>query len=205
MRTLLILALVISSDAQACATAKIEAAAELMLQINPVLQAEQQELAEQSRQRDWSARLSLGYNSGSVDYAVSAGPNAGIQVEIPLFDRARELKLAKARTAYQSKQDSILNSFLGDVEKLCTQSGQVKELVAMHSFYRDRLQYRQEQVKEGLEEAAVLWEEVEKVQQVDHDYRREWGELLAMRLSIARRFGGAAWKQLQALLVDVIR
>jgi hypothetical protein len=205
MRALFLLAVILSSGAQACATAKIEAAAELMLQINPVLQAERQELAEQSHQRDWSARLSVGYNLGSVDTTVSDGPNAGIQVEIPLFDRARELKLAKARTAFQSKQDRILNSFLGDVEKLCSRNGQVKALEALRGFYRDRLQYRQEQVKEGLEEATVLWEELEKIQQVDHDYRREWDELLTLRLTIARRFGGEAWKQLQALLVDVIR
>jgi len=205
MRSLSLMALAISGGAQACTLAQIEAATELVLQANPVIRAERQELAEQSRQRDWSAKVTLGYALGGTDSTAAAGPNAGIQVEIPLFDRANELKVVKARTAFQSKQDSILNSFLGDLEKLCSQADQVRELETMRGFYRDRLQYRQEQVKEGLEEAASLWEESEKVQQVEHDYRRERGELAAMRLAIARRFGGEAWKRLQALLAEASR
>jgi len=204
MRFFSLLALMISGGAQACTPAQIEAATELVLQANPVIQAERQELAEQSRQRDWSAKVTLGYALGGTD-SDAAGPNAGIQMEIPLFDRANELKVVKARTAFQSKQDSVLNSFLADLEKLCSQADQVRELETMRGFYRDRLQYRQEQVKEGLEEAASLWEESEKVQQVEHDYRRERGELDAMRLAVARRFGGEAWKRLQALLAEASR
>jgi hypothetical protein len=205
MRVLFLLMLFFTSSAQACAPAKIEAAAELVLQVNPVLQAERRELDEQSRQRDWRARLSLGYATGSTEIGESTRPNASIQLDIPLFDRSRELKLARAHTIIQLKQDSILSGFLGGVEKLCSQAEQVRALEALRSFYRDKLQYHREQVKEGLEEAAVLWEALEKVQRVEQDHRRELGELVAMKIAIARRFGGEAWKQLQALLVEVSR
>jgi hypothetical protein len=203
MRVLFLLMLFLTSSAQACAPAKIEAAAELVLQMNPVLQAERRELDEQSRQRDWRARLSLGYATGSTEIGESTSPNASIQLDIPLFDRSRELKLARAHTIIQLKQDSILSGFLGGVEKLCSQAEQVRALEALRSFYRDKLQYHREQVKEGLEEAAVLWEALEKVQRVEQDHRRELGELVAMKIAIARRFGGEAWKQLQVLLVEV--
>jgi predicted O-linked N-acetylglucosamine transferase (SPINDLY family) len=201
----LIISLVLPGNALACTPAQIEAATSLMLQTNPLIQAERQELAEQSRQRDWSAKLILGYAMGSTDDSAAAGPNAGIQVEIPLFDRAKELKVAEARSAFQQQRDDLLSDFLSHLEKICSQEEQVRELDTMRRFYRDRLRYRQEQVKEGLEEAGSLWKEAEKAQETEHDYRRERGELEAMRLAIARRFGGQEWKRLRDLLAEAGR
>ncbi len=205
MWSVTLLALAFSGSALACTQSQIEAATTLVLFANPLIQAERQELAEQSHQRDWSARLTLGYTMGGSAEATAGGPNAGIHVEIPLFDRANELKVVKARSAFQQRQDAVLSDFLGQMEKLCSKADQVRELDTMRRFYRDRLQYRQEQVKEGLEDADTLWKETEKAQEVEHDYRRKQGELAAMQLAIARRFGGEEWKRLQALLADASR
>lgn len=204
-RGLLLLALFLSSSVLACTQSQIEAATTLLLQANPVLLAERKELAEQSRQRDWSARLTMGYAMGSADSTTATGPNAGIHVEIPLFDRANELKVVKARSAFQQRQDGVLADFLGQMEKFCSKADQVRQLDSMRRFYRDRLHYRQEQVKEGLQKADSLWKETEKAQQVEHDYRRGRGELVAMQLAVARRFGGDEWKRLQALLAAASR
>ena len=202
MRTLPLLALLLSGNALACTQMQIEAATELVLQANPVILAERDEFTEQARQRSWSTQLALGYSLTNTLESGEAGPNASLRVVIPLFDRAHELKRIKARSAFQRRQDSVLADFLGQLEKLCSQADQVRELETMRRFYRDRLQYRQEQVMEGLAEADSLWQETEKVQQVEHDYRRERGELAARQLAVARRFGGEQWKRLQALLVE---
>ncbi len=205
MRYLFIIAMALSGSSMACTPSKIEEVATLVLQANPVILAERQELAEQSRQRDWSAKLTFGYPVGGTDSVTATTPNVGIQVEIPLFDRASELRVVKARSVFQQRQDGVLSDFLGELEKFCSKRDQVLELDSARNFYRDRLRYRQEQVKEGIEEADVLWKETEKAQKVEHDYRRVHGELISMQLAIARRFGGDEWKRLRALLAEAIR
>ena len=198
------LVLTLSGGALACSQPQIESATALVLQSNPMLLAERYELAEQSRQRDWNAQLTLAYAVAQTESS-DAMPNAAVQVVIPLFDRARELQVVKARSALQQRQDAVLNDFLKDIERLCAQADQVRAFDTMRGFYRDRLQYRQEQVNEGLAEAESLWQETEKVQQAEHDYRRGRGELAAMQLAIARRTGGEQWKHLQALLAAATR
>ncbi len=205
MRRLVLLMAAMSAGAQACTPAEIEAATTLALQSNQVILAERQELAEQSRQRGWSAKLTLGNPVVSSDNISTTGPNIGVQVEIPLFDRSDELKLAQARSAFQEQQDSLLSDFLNRMEKFCSLNNQVRELGTMQRFYRDQLRYRQEQVKNGLEEEDIVWKATEKAQKVEHDYRRTRGELAAMQLAIARRFGGDEWKRLQALLAEMSR
>jgi len=185
----------------ACPPDQIEAATALVLRVNPVIVQERQALAEQSRQRDWQARLTLRYASEGADESMRTEPSAGLQVEIPLFDRARALEVQKARLALQRQRDGVLAEFLGRMETLCATSAEVSELDNSRQFYRDRLQYRQEQVREGLQAADSLWQETEEAQQAEHAFRRKRGELSAMQQTVARRFGGGQWKRLQALLV----
>ncbi len=205
MRRLSVLMMALSAGAQACTPAKIETATTLVLQSNQVILAERQELAEQSRQRGWSAKLTFGNPVVSSDNITATGPSIGMQVEIPLFDRSDELKLAQAHSAFQEQQDSLLANFLNRIEKFCSLHNQVRELGTMQRFYRDQLRYRQEQVKKGLEEEDIVWKATEKAQKVEHDYRRARGELTAMQIAIARRFGGDEWKRLQALLAEMNR
>ncbi len=204
MRCLFTIAMAWSTATQACTPEQIEAATSIVLQANPVLQAERQELAEQSRQRVWSARVSMDYPLYTSS-PTEAGPSVGFQVVIPLFDRVHDLKLAKARAAFNQRQDGVLADFMSQMERLCSKIDKVRGQGTMRRFYHDRLEYRQEQVKEGLEEAGTLWKETEKVQQVEHDYRREQGELVAMQLAIAHRYGGDEWKRLQGLLAAASR
>jgi hypothetical protein len=205
MRSLSLLIMALSAGTHACTPSEIEAVTTLVLQSNQVIQAGRQELAEQSRQREWSSKVTLGHPVVSSDSVTGTSPSIGLQVEIPLFDRSHELKLAEARSTYHEKRDAVLSDFLGRIEKLCSMHEQVQELNTMLSFYRDLLEYRKEQVKDGLEEMDVIWRATEKAQKVEHDSRRVQGELVAMQLAIARRFGGNEWKRLQVLLVGMNR
>ncbi|MCB1761331.1 MAG: hypothetical protein KDI68_16295 [Gammaproteobacteria bacterium] len=200
-----LIALVCVGDAMACTPPRIEAAAALVLQVNPLVQVEREQLEEQARQKSWSAHLSLGYGVAGNDENAADTTAAAIQVEIPLFDRSHRLKLVEARVAYQQQRDRVLAAFLAEVLGFCRKADLVQGVDRMRRFYRDRLRYRQEQVEAGLEEPERLWTETEKVQQTENDYRRDLGELKATRLVIARRFGGTEWKRLRALLAETSR
>ena len=172
----------------------------LVVEANPVLGAERDQLAERARQKGWESYLSLGYSTNTSFESGEAGANAALRVRIPLFDRKQELALAEARTALSKSQDALLSAFLAEVRKLCDQGARVQEADTLRGFYRDRLKYRQERVDEGLEEAPVLWAESEQVQKSEHAWRREAQALNAQGLTLARQYGGAEWRRLQALL-----
>ncbi len=177
----------------------------LVVEANPVLGAERDQLAERARQKGWESYLSLGYSTNTSFESGEAGANAALRVRIPLFDRKQELALAEARTALSKSQDALLSAFLAEVRKLCDQGARVSELDTLRRFYRDRLKYRQERVDEGLEEAPVLWAESEQVQKSEHQWRREAQALNAQGLTLARQYGGAEWRRLQALLAAMRR
>ena len=46
----------------------------------------------------------------------------------------------------------------------------------------------------------TLWSEAEAMQRAEHDWQREAGRLRALRLTLARRYGGEQWPRLKALL-----
>ena len=128
---------------------------------------------------------------------------SALALSIPLFDRSHDLERSKAQAALQRNRDTLMKSFLDELHKLCTQRDKVHEQQTLHRFYRDRLRYRKEQVKAGIDEPDVLWQEAERVQKTAQQLRRERGELKAQQLSVARRFGGTEWKRLQALLAGI--
>ena len=100
----------------------------------------------------------------------------------------------------RQKEDSARVSLLSDIQSLCELSSQVQALETLRAFARDRLEYRQERVNQGLDPADSLWNEAESMQRAEHDGQRESGKLAALRLILARRYGGEEWPRLQALL-----
>jgi hypothetical protein len=76
----------------------------------------------------------------------------------------------------------------------------VRALDTLRSFTRDRLTYRQERVEQGLDPSDTLWREAEAMQKGEHDWRAASARLDAMRLTLARRYGGAEWERLLTLL-----
>lgn len=196
----LLLGIAHPASAECPGSSRLEEALLIVAGANPVLLAEHQAHAEAQRQRDWKASLSLGYDTNTSFESGDAGARAALRVEIPLWDRTSQVEKAKARAALIGKEDSLRVSLLGDIQTLCELSSQVKALDTLRAFTRDRLDYRQERVNQGLDPAETLWREAETMQRAEHDWQRESGKLDALRLTLARRYGGEEWVRLQTLL-----
>jgi len=187
------------------AAAPLDDAVALVLEAHPVLAAERAVLEAQTHQRDWNADVTLSWTQQGTEFGGAGGPNAGIRLRIPLFDRSHEIKAATARSAWQNSRDTVLRSFLAEVEKLTEQAAEVRATDAMRAFHKDLLEYRKKQVDEGLAEANTLWDVAANVQQAEHEYRKARTKLEAMLESVARQYGGEQWKTLQALLAEHVK
>lgn len=203
---LLLLLLAIPLGRAECpGAARLEEALTLVVTAHPVLRAESAAHAETQRQHDWKATLSLGYDTNDTYETGAAGTRAAVTVQIPLFDRSNQIEKAKARATLASKEDSARVSLLTDIQTLCELSSQVRALDTLRAFTRDRLSYRQERVDQGLDPADALWSEAESMQRAEQDWQRESGKLEALRLTLARRYGGEEWSRLQTLLIAMTR
>lgn len=198
---LLLFALPVLALAECPGNGRLEEALTVVSLANPVLRAVNRANAEAQRQRDWKAVLNLGYDTNTTFETGAAGARAALRVEIPLWDRRTDLAKAEAEAALASQQDSTRTALLADIQRLCELSSQVGALNTLRTFTRDRLEYRQERVNQGLESAESLWSEAESMQRAEHDWQRESGKLQALRLTLAHRYGGSEWQRLQALLI----
>ena len=186
-------------------TARLAEALVILDTAKPVLRAEAAAFAEAQRQRDWRMELALGYDTNTTFESGQAGARAALRVAIPLFDRQGALKKATARAEYTRGVDAQRTAFLADLEALCTLAAEVRALDTYREFNRDRTRYRQARVDEGLDEPDTLWTEFDAAQRAEHDYRAAAGRLQAQRLLLSRRWGGADWERLQALLAAMTR
>lgn len=201
----LALALAAAPPARACGDADaLEEAVQLVLSAHPVLLAGRMEQAAQARQHGWSADLVLGYAQKTTDLD-AAGANAALRLRIPLFDRRQELEAARTRTAWRREERAATEAFLADLERLCTRAGELREFETLRRFHRDRLDYRRQQVAEGLAEAASLCGDAERVQEAEQRAQRARTDLETALLAAARRHGGDEWSRLQALLAAITR
>lgn len=203
--TLLLLGALPHAVADCPGSARLEEALTLVAVAHPVLIAEADAFAEAQKQRDWKAVLSLGYDTNTTYETGDAGGRAALRVEIPLWDRTSQVEKAKARAELVGKEDSARISLLADIQSLCELASQVKALDTLRTFSRDRVEYRQERVNQGLDPAETLWREAETMQRAEHDWQRESGKLDALRLTLARRYGGEEWQRLQTLLTAMTR
>lgn len=204
MRRLIAIALALSA-ARVCPAAELDDAVALVLAAHPVLVAERAQLEAAGRQHEWKTDVSLSWTQRGTDYGGAGGPNAGIRFSIPLFDRSRELRLAKARAAERRAEEQVRDAFLADVATLRANAANVRELKVMRDLQRDRLEYRRKQVEQGLAEADTLWADAEKMQKADNDYRRELDALETAIDTTSRKYGGDEWKRLRGLLAGLTK
>lgn len=188
-----------------CAAAELDDAVALVLAAHPVLIAERGQLEAASRQHDWKTDVTLSWTRRGTDYGGVSGANAGIRLSIPLFDRSRELRMAKARAAESQAEEQVRDAFLADVATLRATAANVRELETLRDLQRDQLQYRRKRVEQGLANADTLWPEAEKMQKADNDYRRELEALDAALDTMARKYGGDEWKRLRDLLAGLTK
>lgn len=200
MRALCLLLLPLVANA-----APLDEALALVRERHPVLVAERAQLAEYARQRDWAAKVTVGWTQRGTDYGGEAGTNAGVNLSIPLFDRKRQLERAKTQAAYAEKRAGIEAAFLGAVQALGKEAEAGRAQARLRDLYRDRLAYRKQQVDEGLQVADALWAEAEAVQKAEQAQAQSEAELQAGLEMVAREYGGDEWKRLQALLAAHVR
>lgn len=172
---------------------------------NPVLIAEHRQLDMLDRQRNWTARVSLGWTKRGTEYGGGAGSNAGVQLSIPLFDRKRDLDRAEALSGLAATRARITAGFLADVKALDKQAVDLVSAGKLRDLARDRLEYRRKQVDEGLQEADRLWSEAEAFQKAEQDVEQARAALEAGLEATAREYGGEEWKQLRALLAAHVK
>ena len=185
--------------------APLDDAIALVQRAHPVLQAREAEYRETTRQRDWSSDITLGWTQRGTAEGGAAGPNAGIRVSIPLFDRSHELRSAEARSGWMLSRDGVLTGFLASVAELEAISFELHEAERMRAFRRDRLEYQQRQVEEGIAEPDTLWPVAEAMEQADLVYAERLRRSEAMRERIAREFGGEQWTTLRDVLAEHVR
>lgn len=172
---------------------------ELALTSSNAIAAAEEEYQLQADAHNWSAKANVGFNSSST-YETAAGASAGVRVDIPLFDRSHEIKLAKLRADHLKEKDSRYVALVKEVEDLCEAAGDIAKLTALQGLKTDHLEYQQRAVKQGLAEPDSLWAEVEKVQGGLQDIAVKAGKLKVNRVSLARRYGGDRWQELLTLL-----
>ncbi|NBC47148.1 MAG: hypothetical protein GVY22_03975 [Gammaproteobacteria bacterium] len=197
---LLLAALAPSAAAECPGADRLTEALRLVERSNPVLRAERATAAEQRRQRDWSAEVSVGYSITETLETGAAGPNARLNIRIPLFDRSAKLEQAKDAAALTASTDALRAALIADIQALCEQAHQVRALERRREFTQDRLSYRQERVDQGLDPAGSLWSEAEAMQTASHEAQRAAANLAAARLALAREYAGQQWQRLQTLL-----
>ncbi len=175
----------------------------LVLKANPVLAAQEASVAETALQRSWTSAATLGWTERSTEYGGAAGPNAGVSIRIPLFDRTPELKLAQAQADAARQRDAVLTAFLADVRMLRELAGKVSEADDLRRLHRDRAEYWKQAVKEGRAEQDKLWPEAEAWKRAEHAHRQQRANLDMALDTTARRFGGEEWLRLRDLLVAI--
>ena len=184
--------------------APLDDALALVFRQSTVVGAAREELAQISRQSDFKGRVYLGYALRET-YDAAEGGNAGIYLEIPLFSRKRQIEAARARSALARAEETLKKAFLADVAKLRELEAKRLEAVEMAAFYRDRLDYFDQAVKEGRVESDTLWEDAEKAKRAEHDAKQGVVKVQAAIEEAARRYGGGEWKTLQDLLAGIVK
>jgi len=168
-----------------------------------VLVAQEASVAETARQRNWTSSASLGWTERGTEYGGAAGPNAGVSVRIPLFDRTPELKLVQAQTEAARQRDAVRTVFRADVRMLKGLAGKAAEADDLRRLHRDRVEYWKQAVKQGRAEQDKLWPEAEQWRRAEHALRQAQTNLETAREATARRFGGEQWTRLLDLLVAI--
>jgi len=124
-----------------------------------------------------------------------------VQLEIPLFDAMHEIRQQQNRQAMKQQHDDLMSQFLLAAKQLCTDLKTIAVLQQTVQFDKDRLQYQQHRVDEGLAEAVSLWAFARALQKTEQALAQQQAEIAMTIYQVARKYGGRQWKPLQTLLV----
>lgn len=196
---------VLSLALPATAGEPLRDAIRLVMHSHPVLRAEEAHLRELSRASDWSTEVNLGWTRRGTREGGAAGPNAGVQVSIPLFDRSHERKVASERAAVAEKRQQIRSQFLKAVRGLRELAARVESAETKREFAEDRVEYRRKQVDQGAAKASELWPAAERLTKAEQALQKAKDQLEIRKETVARRYGGDEWKQLKRLLDEHLR
>ena len=191
--------------ASPAAAGPLDDAVSLVLANHPLLAARRAEVRAQAEQRSWSSAATLSWTERGTEFGRPGGPNAGVTLRIPLFDRTRGLRIAQANTKVAETQDKILSAFLADVERLRGLYDKMREAKALRKFHRDKARYWRKQVEQGAEEPSALWPHAEKFKRAEQVYRQASSKAELARETIARKYGGEQWKRLSDLLAAIVK
>jgi len=198
MKALLMTLALFCQPVLACTEVALEQALQLVEQNNPQLQAAKALYRSQLKQSDWKARLHLAYANAATE---SSDSHASVQLEIPLFDAMHEIRQQQNRQAMKQQHDELMSQFLLAAKQLCTDLKTIAVLQQTVQFDKDRLQYQQHRVDEGLAEAVSLWAFARALQKTEQALAQQQAEIAMTIYQVARKYGGRQWKPLQTLLV----
>jgi outer membrane protein TolC len=204
------LALALSGLSAPAGAEPLDEAISLVLAESPVIAKAETDLAAIGEQHDWTARVNIGYQareflstSGDSTLTGSAGgPNAGIQVFIPLFDKRREIEGMKARASIAVTRDAVLREFVQAAAELRALAEQHAAAIENAELARDRLKYFSEAEKAGQIEPAALWPHAEAAKGAEQAARKSALAFETALDTTARKYGGDQWKKLKALLAE---
>lgn len=190
-------ALLISSTLKA---GDLDEAVNLVLNAHPVVEAAELQFAEISRKSAWSMNVNVGWSERGTIEGGAAGANAGVQVNIPLFDRSHQREIARERIQLHTHRQQVHGAFLEAVRSLRADAAALESARTQKDFARDRLQYGRKQVDEGLASPDTLWPLAETLHRAELDYESKNDALEIHLDTVSRRYGGDQWQILRGRL-----
>ena len=182
----------------------LEDALTLALSNSAAVRAKQHESEAISQQSTWSSEVRLAYHLQNTQEAAS-GIDAGVTVKIPLFDRSKKIKAARARYQLAETRQALRNALVVAAAQLVELAVIQADASEAAEFQRDKLEYYKRAVDEGREEAEVLWQVAKSVRDAQQKMLAAVQTFDTELEKIARTYGGEAWIRLQDLLAEYVR
>ena len=188
-----------------------ESVLEYILAYNPLIQA-QRTVTDQYQPPDtWRkllehtaiyARAATG-TSTSVSQAgettVSTPMTVGIQVTIPLASPKEQREHAEKRVQELAKLDELQRQVLAALNQLRQQEAHLAAAEVQREFFEAKSKWLQDRVKQGYEEAEVLWDNSQQLNAVAADRLKLTWLIDSQRQQLAH-YAGEHWKALLAYL-----
>lgn len=175
----------------------LDEAVNLVLSAHPVVAAAELQFAEINRKSAWSMTVNLGWSERGTLDGGAAGANAGVQVNIPLFDRSHQREIGRERIQLYTHRQQVHGAFLEAVRGLRGDAAALESAKTQRDFAYDRLQYGRKQVDEGLASPDTLWPLAEALHRAELDHESKNNDLDIHLDTVSRRYGGDQWRTLR--------
>jgi hypothetical protein len=184
---------------------------EYILAYNPLIQAQRTVTDQYQPPATWRkllehtsvyARAATG-TSTSVSQAgettVSTPMTVGIQVTIPLASPKEQREHAEKRAQELAKLDEVRSRILQDMAQLRQHEANLVAAEAQREFFSKKSEWLQDRVKQGYEEAEVLWDNSQKLNALAAEVMKLKLLVDSQRQQLAH-YAGEHWKELLAYL-----